>query len=188
MIKYQGYIVNGCRYHTKERDAERVSQNSGISITATTMQVASAKDKHPVVSNLSFYGVISEIWMLDYFTFKIPVFKCDWVDNGNGIKVDELGFKSVDLCRVGHKSEPFILASQAKQVFYVQDQLDPKWSIVLVTPQRVYNYGCDDDDYSAGCAENHVATNGLPNVELINESEDSCARVDCEGIWIDNKK
>ncbi|RVW20636.1 hypothetical protein CK203_109088 [Vitis vinifera] len=54
--------------------------------------------------------------------FRIPVFKCDWVDNRNGIKADDLGFTLVDFNKTAHKSNPFILASQAKQVFYVQDQ------------------------------------------------------------------
>ena len=58
--------------------------------------------------------------------FKICVFKCDWVDNKSGVKVDELGFTLVDLQKIGHKSDPFILASQAQQVFYVEDQVDPR--------------------------------------------------------------
>ncbi|RVX18196.1 hypothetical protein CK203_004041 [Vitis vinifera] len=47
----------------------------------------------------------------------------------SGIKVDEFGLTLVDFTKMAHKSNPFILASQAKQVFYVQDQLDPRWRI-----------------------------------------------------------
>ena len=54
-----------------------------------------------------FYGIITEIWDLDYNMFNICVFKCDWVDNRNGVKVDELGFTLVDLSKIGHKSDPF---------------------------------------------------------------------------------
>ncbi|XP_062028814.1 uncharacterized protein LOC133744788 [Rosa rugosa] len=32
------------------------------------------------------------IWEMDYNKFRIPVFKCDWVENAKGIKVDEFGF------------------------------------------------------------------------------------------------
>ncbi|RVW14936.1 hypothetical protein CK203_106764 [Vitis vinifera] len=67
-----------------------------------------------------------------------PTLQCDWVDNKNGIKVDELGFTLVDFSKICHKSDPFILASQAKQVFYVEDQLDPKWSIVLSIPPKYF--------------------------------------------------
>ncbi|RVW84608.1 hypothetical protein CK203_048116 [Vitis vinifera] len=136
VTKYHGYVINGCRYHTKERDDLRATQNSGVSIVASTMQIASAKDQNPVFGELCFYGIITEIWDLDYTMFRISIFKCDWVDNKNGIKVDDLGFTLVDFNKIAHKSDPFILTSQAKQVFYVQDQLDPRWSVVLSTPQK----------------------------------------------------
>ena len=68
--------------------------------------------------------------------FRIPIFKCDWVDNNNDIKVDGLGFTLVDLTKVVYKSDSFSLASQAKQVFYVQDQLELRWSIVLSIPLK----------------------------------------------------
>ena len=81
---------------------------------------------------MTYYGVIKEIWEVDYVMFRIPVFKCDWVESNNGVKVDELGFTLVDLSRLGYKSEPFILASQAKQVFYIEDPSDCRWSVVLL--------------------------------------------------------
>lgn len=83
---------------------------------ATSMQVDIAKDKKHVHSNMIFYGVLKRIWMLDYYNFNILVFKCDWVDNKNSIKVDELGFTYVELSKVGHKSDSFILTLQAKKV------------------------------------------------------------------------
>ncbi|RVW40155.1 hypothetical protein CK203_086193 [Vitis vinifera] len=51
------------------------------------------------------------------------------VDNKNGIKVDDLGFTLVDFSKMAHKSDPFILASQAKQVSMykmnlIQDGMD----------------------------------------------------------------
>ena len=110
-MKYHGYVINGCHYNTKERDDLRATQNSGVSIVATIMQIASAKDKNPVFGELCFYGVIIEIWDLDYTMFRIPVFKRDWVDNKKGIKVDDLGFTLVDFSKMAHKSDPFILAS-----------------------------------------------------------------------------
>ena len=50
-----------------------------------------------------FYGIVTEIWNLNYNMFNICVFKCDWVDSKNGVKVDELGFTLVDLSKIGHK-------------------------------------------------------------------------------------
>ena len=68
---------------------------------------------------MSYYGVLNEIWDIDYHMFRIPLFKCDWVQNNRGIKIDEFDFTLVDLNHLGHKSDPFILASQATHVFYV---------------------------------------------------------------------
>ena len=67
------------------------------------MQIASAKDQKPVFGELYFYGIINEIWDLDYTMFRIPVFKCDWVDNKNDIKVYDLGFTLVDFNKISHK-------------------------------------------------------------------------------------
>ncbi|KAI5338983.1 hypothetical protein L3X38_018255 [Prunus dulcis] len=39
------------------------------------IKVASAKDKNPILSNMGFYGVIQEIWDLDYQKFTITVFR-----------------------------------------------------------------------------------------------------------------
>ena len=187
VIKYPGYIINGCQYHTKDRDNLRVNQNSGVSLVATTMQVSSYKDKNPVFADMSFYGVINEIWELDYHTFKIPVFKCDWVDN-KGIKADELGFTLVELGRLDHKTDSFILASQAKQVFYIEDQLDSRWSIVLEPPQRHYPSDANDE-FNECFSDNHYSEKVFPDEEPFDVTGDSLSsyvREGCEGTWIDN--
>ncbi|KAA0060152.1 uncharacterized protein E6C27_scaffold542G00140 [Cucumis melo var. makuwa] len=49
---YFGYMINGYYYHTKRRDDIRRVQNSGVSITATTMQVSSSKEKNTVISGV----------------------------------------------------------------------------------------------------------------------------------------
>ena len=77
MSNYHGYVINGCHYNTKEHDDLQATQNSGVSIIATTMQIASSKDKNPVFGELGFYRVIIEIWDLDHTMFRIPIFKCD---------------------------------------------------------------------------------------------------------------
>lgn len=186
VLKYSGYLIDGVTYHTKERDNLRSVQNSGVSLVAKIMQVASAKDKNPIESDMVFYGVIQEIWELDYHSFRIPVFKCDWVEHNNGIKVDDLGFTLVNLNRIGFKSDSFILGSQAKQVFYIQDPQDPIWSVVLATPSREYFEHSDELDENL--IHHQCFTKGLPsmNVEDKDESEPPCIREDCDGTWVDN--
>ena len=69
-----------------------------------------------------------------------------WIENNNGIKVDELGFILVDLNKEGHKENIFILTSQAIQVFYITDPSDKKWSIVLSTkPKIITDCDCENN-------------------------------------------
>ena len=97
--------------------------------------------------------------------FRIPVFKCNWVDNKSDIKVDDFGLTLVYFTKMAHKSDPFILASQAKQVFYVQDQLDPRWSVVLSTPQRDFFKREDSEDFMHNSIEHHPLITTLPQLE-----------------------
>ncbi|KDO36923.1 hypothetical protein CISIN_1g043081mg, partial [Citrus sinensis] len=94
---------------------------------------------------MHFYGVVSEIWQLDYLGLR------------TGINVDELGFTVVNLDRIGYKSDGFILAGHAKQVFYVKDQLDNSKSVVCSVSSKC-NYSnealCDGIDEYASLSNN----------------------------------
>ncbi|CAA0806048.1 Unknown protein [Striga hermonthica] len=118
---WRGYDVNGYSFCTKERDEKSTTQNSGVSVVAESMHFASSKYKNPLLAASSYYGVIDEIWEISYIKFIVPVFKCKWVDGNNGVRVDEVGVILVDFRREGYKYEPFVMACQAKQVFYVSD-------------------------------------------------------------------
>ncbi|KAL6345336.1 hypothetical protein AAG906_015819 [Vitis piasezkii] len=157
VFKYHGYVINGCHYHTKERDDLRATQISGVKIVATTMQIASAKDKNPVFGELCFYEVIIEIWDLDYAILKISVFKCDWVDNKNGIKVDDLGL------------------TLGKQVFYVQDELDPRWSVGR------------GDDLMDNSIEHHPVISSLPQQEEKPPTKRRCRGITRKSMIIKNR-
>ncbi|KAI5351321.1 hypothetical protein L3X38_004212 [Prunus dulcis] len=108
---YRSYLINGVKFNTKAQDDVRTIQNSGVYLLAHTMQVDSTKDKNHIVSNMDFYGVIQEIWDLDYQKFRIPVLRCDWIDNTSGLVVDELGFILVDLSKIGHRNDQFVMTS-----------------------------------------------------------------------------
>ncbi|TYK22860.1 transposase [Cucumis melo var. makuwa] len=181
------YAINGCRYHTKSSEKDRSEQNSGVNLVAKTMQVPSSKDKNLVIGDMSFYGVIQEIWELNYNTFNVPVFKCDWVQNSGGVRIDELGYTLVDLNRVGHKSNSFILASQPKQVFYVDDPSDVRWSVILTPPQRDFEDRYNDDELGDTILRCEGIPNDMPDVDLNNDLDENVSmyvRSDCEGTWI----
>lgn len=117
VVKYEGYDINGYTFYTRQQDQKSTIQNTGVTVIASTTERAT-KD--------SYYGVIEEIWELDYNSFVIPLFKCKWVDNTKGLLIDIDGFTTVNLSTNGYVSEPFILAKLATQVFYVEDPKDSR--------------------------------------------------------------
>jgi len=114
VFSYHGYYTTGYYFYTEAHDDKCTVQNSRVTLMAQAMHIFSAKDKKSVYANMSYYGVIKNIWESDYIMFHHTVFQCKWVENNNGIKIDELGFTQVDLNRGGHKEDTFILASQEK--------------------------------------------------------------------------
>ena len=74
---FYSFTINGSRFTTQARDKVRVNQNSGVKMVAQTMQFASSKDGNPVLSNITYYGIIQEIWELDYEVFNETIFLCD---------------------------------------------------------------------------------------------------------------
>ncbi|CAL2255581.1 unnamed protein product [Prunus armeniaca] len=187
---YRSYLIKGIKFNIKAQDDVRTTQNSGVYLLAHTTQVASAKEKNPILSNMGFYGVIQEIWDLDYQKFTIPIFRCDWIDNTSGFVLDELGFTLVDLSKIGHRNDQFVLASQVKQVFFVDESMHRGWSVVLSMPNRQYNDVIGDDDVLGDVRiECEPFTRGMPNVdtfdELVGEFGSQNIRDGCEDIWIE---
>ena len=52
--------------------------------------------------------------------FKVPQFWCQWVKL-TGVTKDQFGMTIVDLYDLGYRDEPFVLAQDVAQVFYVKD-------------------------------------------------------------------
>ncbi|XP_074354152.1 uncharacterized protein LOC141693054 [Apium graveolens] len=186
VLTYQGYLVNGVRYFTKERDDIRVVQNSGVSVIAKAVQVSSAKDLNPVESDLTFYGIIQEIWELDYHAFKAPLSLCKWASNDKGIRVDDLGFTLVNFSRQGHKKDKYVSVDQVKQVFYLEDPVDATWSIVLSSTTRDYHELYNEDDLGDTIMEHPPFCTEIPATDVATDDVAHTARPNVEGIWIKN--
>ncbi|GJR68456.1 putative reverse transcriptase domain-containing protein [Tanacetum coccineum] len=148
IVKYEAYNINGYTFRMKSHDGI-VYQNTRVSVEAVDLHISK---KVATTRKAFYYEVLQEIWVLDYRFRQIPLFKCDWVNyKAGGVKHDpNLGYTLVELNSLGHKDDPFILASQARQVFYVKDQIDKKLSIVFRTPTKNYKDTYDevDDEFS----------------------------------------
>ena len=78
------------------------------------------------------------------------LFKCDWYDvshEGIGYKRDLHGTTIVNTSQKLKTVEPFVLACQATQVYYVNGIKDPTWNVVIETkPQNLYEMPSDEEE------------------------------------------
>jgi len=68
-------------FYTKIEDDKSIMQNYSMTLETESMHFASLKDNNLVMATISYFGVVEEIWKVDYVTFKVPIFKCKWVDS-----------------------------------------------------------------------------------------------------------
>ncbi|XP_071739403.1 uncharacterized protein [Rutidosis leptorrhynchoides] len=125
VIQYQGYDINEYTLYTKYQDKKKKMQNSGVTVIASSTEFTIVnREERSRIAKKSCYGVIQEIWELDYGSYKIPLFKRKWVDTDGGVQVDEDGFTTVNLSTDGYASEPFFLAKLVTQIVGVENVVD----------------------------------------------------------------
>ena len=66
--RYSGYLINGYRFHIRQRDAKCKTQYSGVTLVSSTTSFASSKDKNSNASDLTYYGQIVDIVELNYYS------------------------------------------------------------------------------------------------------------------------
>lgn len=75
------------------------------------------------------------------------MFQCYWYDvpaptkdKGRGYKKDQHGIIDIDTTRFRYSSDPYILVTQAEQVFYVKDAKKSNWcSVVRMKPRNLFS-------------------------------------------------
>ncbi|XP_019089821.1 PREDICTED: uncharacterized protein LOC104732468 [Camelina sativa] len=150
VVKYTTYNVNDFKFRTIERDADLKTQNSGVYVAAETMSYASSRDLNPIAGDVVYYGKLVEVMKLNFYeTFKVVLFKCKWVDSRTerGYKIDAYGHHMVNFSRLLHsgenfEDEPYVLASQARLVYYVKQLGESEWDFAVHVQLRdVYDMG-----------------------------------------------
>ena len=136
-------------------------ENSGVSLTVESQHFAIVHDNYLHLTFVPYFGVIEEILELNYVKLIVCVFKCKWVDSNIGVWIDDLGFTLAILKKLTYQNEPFIVAEQAKHVFYVQDPCVERWSVVLHGKNIGLNL--EDDDSTLDTFLTPFSTQ-MPNV------------------------
>lgn len=117
---YTGCIVNGVRFLCYDRDKNLKTQNSGVLV--------------PGVDNKNFYGQLEEVIVMSYLAgCSVVLFKCKWFDTDptKSRMKNENNITRIFTKFEWYKDDKFILATQAKQIFYLDDlKNDRDWKIV----------------------------------------------------------
>ena len=83
---------------------------------------------------IDFYGVLPNVVVLDYiFNNQVVLFKCEWFDTNPKKKrlQDDGVLRCINVDNKWYEEDPYVLASQAQQVFYVNDpNLGSSWKVV----------------------------------------------------------
>ncbi|KAI0524622.1 hypothetical protein KFK09_003999 [Dendrobium nobile] len=102
--------------------------NSGVSVQG------SHKDE-----SIDFYGILTDVVDLSYIDGNhVVLFKCKWFDleHKKAITIDD-DFTSINISKTWYDNDPYVLAGQVTQVFYVQDtKLRGDWHVVQKVKHR----------------------------------------------------
>ncbi|KAF7153203.1 hypothetical protein RHSIM_Rhsim01G0080000 [Rhododendron simsii] len=132
-------------------DREWIQAHRYILFNTSSVAPFITKDKNPRVGPVYYYGWLTDIVEIRYTNdTKYVMFKCDWIDNIHGKNEDAFKFTLVNFNHLLYRedqatNEPYILASQAEQVWYVPDPTEPDWQVVIKMAQRgLYDMHSDD--------------------------------------------
>nr|POE77226.1 hypothetical protein CFP56_36640 [Quercus suber] len=147
---FKRFVINGIKFCIKDFEANRKTQNNGVSVITE--------------GRANYYDVLTDIIELNYSDKLCYVFfKCKWVDviSGRRYKTNEFGFLLVNFTRLIYEGdrmidEPCVLASQALNVFYVEDPRHEDWMAIIKTKaSAVFDVGLgassNNDDVDNFC-------------------------------------
>uniref|UniRef100_A0A803N837 Uncharacterized protein n=1 Tax=Chenopodium quinoa TaxID=63459 RepID=A0A803N837_CHEQI len=186
VVTFDGYVINGFRFHTKKRQRHRKTQNSGVVVLGDAE--SGGKD---------FYGTLDEVIVLEYDALenrtspKVVLFRCKWFDvfsDERGIKKDKFGSTLVNVSRTLQTNESFALAFQIEQVFFISSHDERHWKYVIkVKPRNFFDFPNDEDAEQNEDLWN-IVEEGATNLEeftALSDEEINMVRDDVEPELVD---
>ena len=89
---WQGYNINKYLFYTKSQDDKSTEQNSGVSLKAESKHFATVNVDNPHLAFMPYFGVIEEIWEVNYVKFTMCLFKYKWVNSNIGVRTNDIEF------------------------------------------------------------------------------------------------
>ena len=128
-------FINGFLFRTEKIEQNLCTQNSGVVVKGDESS-----------GNIDWYGVIKKIIALDFPQGKeVFLIQCNWFhvstakNKGRGYQRDQYGIIDIDKTRLCYLDEPYILGSQAEQVFYVNGTKKKDWcTVVRMKPRNLF--------------------------------------------------
>ncbi|XP_050387187.1 uncharacterized protein LOC126803420 [Argentina anserina] len=125
---YSACVVNSVKFLTERRDQGRKTQNCGVMVGGEDEEDA-------------YYGIVVSVVELLYAAgMPIVLFKCRWFNTNPNVRRSTIldhGLLSMNTNTSWYENEPFILATTAKQVFYLDDPKEGGgWKIVNMMSHR----------------------------------------------------
>ncbi|GJX91152.1 hypothetical protein Tco_0344478 [Tanacetum coccineum] len=175
-ISVNSYVVNGVRFVVHSRDERRTTQNSGIC--------------SPGPDGEMYYGQLQEILEFKYLLFKVALFRVKWFDTSNkGRKVKKLILRNnmtqIDCSREAFKDDQYILVTQVKQVFYLEDKTKPHWKVVEHVNHKKFSDGgviVVEDDPDIIHFDN---SSDLPLSTSLNDLDNATLHIDGQSTEVD---
>ncbi|KAI3871109.1 hypothetical protein MKW98_015009, partial [Papaver atlanticum] len=186
--KFTGYTTQGYNFKVVSKENGAKTQNSGVVVNSTTPSFRSGAAQNPSNdTERTYYGVLTKIIELTYRQgHSYVLFECNWANVVNtsgrtmtpGLKTDSLGFTLVNFNHLlgTQREEPYVLASQCRQIFYAQDPVEPEWDVfVRNKPRDIFDMGDDNPDQ---------LLDNLPFGNEVNNEEDDSIGVINDGTGV----
>ncbi|GKB33458.1 proton-dependent oligopeptide transporter family protein, partial [Tanacetum coccineum] len=176
-ISVNSCVVNGVRFVVHSRDERRTTQNSGIC--------------SPGEDGEMYYGQLEEILEFSYMSFKTVLFRVKWFDTSNKGRVKHLVIRNniTQILANGEsfKNDQYILATQVKQCFYLEDMARRPlgWKVVEHVNHKKFSNGgviVVEDDPDIIHVDN---SSDLALTTSLNDLEIAALHIDGQSIDVD---
>ncbi|GJV05243.1 hypothetical protein Tco_1338812 [Tanacetum coccineum] len=161
-----------------------------VSTTSELFGLACGPTWTPISINSCVVDGLQEILEFKYLLFKVVLFRVKWFDTRNqGRKVKRLVLRNnmtqIDTRGEAFKNDQYILVTQVKQVFYLEDKAKPYWKVVEHVNHKKFSDGgviVVEDDPDIIHFDN---SSDLPLSTSLNDLDNATLHIDGQSTEVD---